>query len=30
MRMFISSAAPGSTFELSINKRSGFVALAVK
>jgi hypothetical protein len=30
MRMFISSAAPGSMFELSINKRSAFVALAVK
>ena len=30
MRTFISSAAPGSMFELSINKRSGFVALAVK
>ena len=30
MRTFISSAAPGSMFELSINKRSGFVPLAVK
>jgi hypothetical protein len=30
MRTFISSAASGSMFELSINKRSGFVALAVK
>jgi hypothetical protein len=30
MRSFISSAAPGSMFELSINRRSGFVPLAVK
>ncbi|MDH2349558.1 hypothetical protein QCM80_02520 [Bradyrhizobium sp. SSUT112] len=30
MRTFISSAAAGSMFELPINKRSGFVPLAVK
>jgi hypothetical protein len=30
MRAFISSSAPGSMFELPINRRSGFEPLAVK
>lgn len=30
MRTFISQAAAGSMFELSINRRSGFVPLAIK
>ncbi|UQD69504.1 hypothetical protein JEY40_26225 [Bradyrhizobium japonicum] len=30
MKTFIEQAAPGSMFELSINRRTGFVPLAVK
>jgi hypothetical protein len=30
MKAFIEQAAPGSMFELSINRRTGFVPLAVK
>jgi hypothetical protein len=30
MKAFVEQAAPGSMFELSINRRTGFVPLAVK